>query len=103
MTTLYDIGLEIQRIREAADNLSVKGSQNASYVVYIVNKCNDMIQAINQTMAEIDRIDAQQITPPDESSEGDIADIRTGMTDDTIIMEEEGEVEDGEPNSGTSS
>lgn len=48
MKTLYDFGLEVSKIREATNSLEVKGEQNASLIVYIVQKCNDIIQAINE-------------------------------------------------------
>lgn len=47
MQTLYDFGIEVQKIREAVNGLTVKGAENASLVVYAIGKCNDIIQAIN--------------------------------------------------------
>ena len=48
MKTLYDFGLEVSKIREATNSLEVKGEQNASLIVYIVQKCNSIVEAINE-------------------------------------------------------
>lgn len=93
MKTLYDFGIEVQNIREAIDSLEVKGAKNASYVVYAYNKCNDIIQAINDVIS-------QQV-PPDDGQNGEDT-IKVHLeTDDEPVMDEEGEG-NGEPNSGTS-
>lgn len=84
MQTLYDFGLEVQKIREAVNSLTVKGSENASLVVYAFNKCNDIIKAINEVIAK-------QQNPP----EGQNGEEHSETTE-----EEEGEL-NGEPDSGT--
>lgn len=86
MQTLYDFGMEVQKIREAADSLMVKGYQNASLVVYIFNKCNDIIQAINDVIQT-------EPNPPSDQTEED----SNNQTE-----EEEGEM-NGEQDSGTTS
>lgn len=48
MKTLYDFGLEVAKIREAVNSLEVKGEENASLIVYINQKCNGIISAINE-------------------------------------------------------
>lgn len=88
MQTLYDFGLEVQKIREAIDNIEAKGARNASFIVFAYNKCNDIINAINQI------IEKQQ-NPPSSQNGEDIIE-----TDEKPIMEEEGEM-NGEPDSGT--
>lgn len=52
MKTLYDFGIAVQKIREAANSLEVKGQGNAGIIVYICNQCNEIISAINQAIAE---------------------------------------------------
>lgn len=91
MMTLYDFGLEIERIREAADSLTITGQRNASVVVYIYNRCNDLIRAIND-------VSEQKNTPPVGQNGEDVLHVEL-QTNDTIV-EEEGEV-NGEPDSGT--
>ncbi|MBQ8707823.1 MAG: hypothetical protein IJ523_07040 [Succinivibrionaceae bacterium] len=76
--TLYDLGMEVTKIREAVDSLEVKGKKNASLVVYAFEKCNDIIEAINAVVNQ----------ESDSSQNGD------GQTD------KEEEV-NGEPDSGT--
>ena len=49
---LYDFGLEISRIREAANALEIKGCQNASQVVFITQTCDELIRAINEVVRE---------------------------------------------------
>lgn len=92
MQTLYDFGMEVQKIREAVNGITVKGSDNASLVVYAVSRCNDIIKAIN------DVIDQQQ-TPPENGQNGE---EETYKTDPEPIMEEEGEM-NGEPDSDITS
>lgn len=87
MQTLYDFGVEVQKIREAIDSIEVKGAKNASFIVYAYNKCNDIINAINQI------IDEQQTPPSGQNGE------ETIETDENF-EEEEGEM-NGEPDSGT--
>lgn len=50
--TLYDFGMEIQNIRSVANTIEVKGSENASKIIYIIGKCNDLISAINKVTEE---------------------------------------------------
>jgi len=52
MRTLYDFGLEVQKIREAIDSLEVKGNKNASFVVFAYNKCNEIIRGINDIIEQ---------------------------------------------------
>ena len=94
MITLYDIGLEIQKIREAANSLTVKGVSNASLVVYISNKCNEMIQSINQIADTVDRADRRQ--RPLKSQNGG------GELDAGPHAEKEGGKIDGKPDPGIS-
>lgn len=48
--TLLDFGLEVTKIREAVNSLEVKGETNASLIVYTIQKCNDLIAAINDVV-----------------------------------------------------
>lgn len=48
--TLLDFGLEVTKIREAVNSLEVKGETNASLIVYTIQKCNDLIAAINEVV-----------------------------------------------------
>lgn len=91
MQTLYDFGLEVQKIREAIDNIEAKGARNASFIVFSYNKCNDIINAINQI------IEKQQNPPSGQNS---VNGEDTIETNEEPIMEEEGEM-NGEPDSGT--
>ena len=52
MTTLYDLGVEVTKIREAINLLEVKGESNASLIVYAHKKCNEIIEAINSLVAQ---------------------------------------------------
>lgn len=98
MQTLYDFGMEVQKIREAINSINIKGADNASYIVYAYNKCNDIVKAINEV------IEREQKNSSDNGQNGEDTLTVQMETDDTPIMsEEEGEIEDGEPNSGASS
>lgn len=94
MQTLYDLGLEVQKIREAVDDLEIKGMKNASRIVYVVTTCNNIIQFINDVCE-------QQQNPPEEGQNG-VDTLHVELETDEMILEEEGDT-DGEPDSGTSS
>lgn len=76
--TLYDLGMEVTKIREAINSLEVKGENNASLVVYAFRKCNDIIEVINAIAAQ-----------KNESHQNEVD-----------VVEEEGEV-NGEQDTGT--
>jgi len=92
MLTLYDFGMEITQIREAADSIEIKGSANAARIVLITDKCNELIQAINEAS------EYAASNPPVGQNGEDTIKVEL-QTDDTIV-EEEGEM-NGEPDSGT--
>lgn len=92
MLSLYDFGVEVMKIREAADSLTVTGVSNAAKVVLIFDKCNQLIQTINE-------ISATQQNPPEYGQNGTETSEEYLMTDEEVEMEE-GEV-NGEPDSGT--
>lgn len=79
MQSLYDIGKTIVQIREAVNAIEVKGQENASYVVYIHGKCNDLIETLN----EIARNAAQQETQPaaDEETDGEVNEPDSGVSE----------------------
>lgn len=55
MATLYDLGQKVLKVREAINEIDVRGSRNASYVVYAAKTCNEIIQMINGTAEESDK------------------------------------------------
>jgi len=91
MLSLYDFGVEIMKIREAADGMTVTGVSNAAKVVLIFDKCNQLIQSINEVSETMQN-------PPEGQNGEDTLKVEL-QTDDTIV-EEEGEM-NGEPDSGT--
>ena len=52
MATLYDLGQRILRIREAVNEIGVKGSHDAGLVVYVDRQCGEIIQLINDAARE---------------------------------------------------
>ncbi len=52
MTSLLDLGKGIEEIRAAVDSIEVKGSQNCKLVAYAYNRCNELIQLINEAVRE---------------------------------------------------
>ena len=52
MKTFNDFEIEVMRIREAINDMSVKGEHNASLVVYSIGKCNDIINALHAIAKE---------------------------------------------------
>ena len=48
MKSLYEFGKEIVRIREAINSVKIKGRKNASLVVFACNRCDELIEEINQ-------------------------------------------------------
>lgn len=69
MKTLYDFGIAVQKIREAANSLEIKGQENAAAVVYICNQCNEIISAINQAIAEAQAGDHPKTEGPEGGGE----------------------------------
>lgn len=49
--SIYDLGMAVREIREAANSIEVKGRQNAAYIVYINHQCDVLIGNFNE-MAE---------------------------------------------------
>ena len=48
MKTFGEIELDIMRVREAINDLNIKGEHNASLIVYASGKCSEMIDAIHE-------------------------------------------------------
>lgn len=97
MQTLYDFGIEVQKIREAINNITVKGADNASFVVYAVNKCNDIIKAINVV------IEQQEQKPPESQNGENVPNDQIEADGTPTMTAEEGEVEDVEQDRGATS
>lgn len=53
MLTLGDIANEILKIREAVDEVEVKGQENRSRLSYAYKTCENLIECINETAREI--------------------------------------------------
>ena len=53
MSTLQDIINEIMKIREAIDQIEVKGHQNRTLLSYAYGKCDGLIEAIQETERRI--------------------------------------------------
>lgn len=47
MNTLYDLGIAITQIRDAADALEIKGAKNAELVMLIFQISNNIITELN--------------------------------------------------------
>lgn len=75
MKTLMDLAQEVTKIRETVNLIEVHGKNNATLVVYAHNKCDEIIQEINSIVTAIQNGTKEAV---------------------------EGEVTDGEPNSGIS-
>lgn len=53
MSTLQDIVNEILKIREAIDQVEVRGNQNRTLLSYAYGKCDSLIQEIQETERQI--------------------------------------------------
>lgn len=53
MVTVGDIINEISKIRRAADDIEVKGKQNAALLCYVCDKCDELVDTLNKTIEEI--------------------------------------------------
>lgn len=53
MLTFGDLGRKITEIQEAANKLEVCGLKNAYALVQINDRCNEMINMINEAVREI--------------------------------------------------
>lgn len=61
MTTLYDLGQSVIKIRETINTIEVKGEENASRIVFAIRKCNEIITAINESVTEIQNKTNEQV------------------------------------------
>ena len=52
MNSLYDFGQAIIQIREAVDEIEVKGAKSAGLVAMIFQKCNEIIIELNKIVSE---------------------------------------------------
>lgn len=52
MKTFSDFEMEVMRVREAINDIHIKGEHNASLVVYAVGKCNEIIHALHEIANE---------------------------------------------------
>ena len=52
MNSLYDFGQAVIQIREAVDEIEVKGAKNAGLVAMIFQKCNEIIIELNKIVSE---------------------------------------------------
>lgn len=48
MKTYGEFGKIIEQIRDASDRIEVKGRVNRAYADFIFDKCNELIQALNE-------------------------------------------------------
>ena len=55
MTTLYDFSMELVNMRKALDTIEVVGPKNASLLVYVYDKCNKLIDTINDVANELSK------------------------------------------------
>ena len=55
MKTLHELGAAVIQIREALENLTTRGSDNAAIIIFCTRKCNEVVAAIN---------DAAKTAPP---------------------------------------
>ena len=52
MNSLFDFGQAVIQIREAVDEIEVKGAKNAGLVAMIFQKCNEIIIELNKIVSE---------------------------------------------------
>lgn len=53
MNSLYDLGIEVMKIRESINSIEVKGEANAALIVSATNRCNSIIEAINALVKRV--------------------------------------------------
>lgn len=80
MKSLYEFGKTIMQIREAANSIEVKGQQNAAYVMYIHNKCNDLIEAVNE-IARNSETEPNPQPSTEEETDGDLNERDSGLSE----------------------
>ena len=49
MTTLHELGTAVIQIREALEDMNLKGSNNAAILLFCNKKCNEIVAAINES------------------------------------------------------
>lgn len=63
MITLQDIMNELANIREASNQIEVKGKQNAALLCYIYDRANELITALDETAKQIQNESEKQEQP----------------------------------------
>lgn len=53
MNSLYDLGIEVMKIRESINSIEVKGEANAALIVSATNRCDGIIEAINALVKRV--------------------------------------------------
>ena len=48
MTTLQELGTAVIQIREALEDMNLKGSHNAAILLFCNKKCNEIVASINE-------------------------------------------------------
>lgn len=71
MYNLYDFGMAISEIRDAADMLEVRGARNADLVSMIYRKCNDLIVEINRIAEQANNSEENEPQVGDEDGQID--------------------------------
>lgn len=66
MVTLYELGQEAVKIREAVNSIEVKGRQNAALIVYCCEKCDNIVKAINEAAASVSVLSREDEAPEDD-------------------------------------
>lgn len=76
MKSLYDFGRTIVQIREAANSIEIKGRDNSAYIVFINNKCDELIESFDEIARR-----AEKTTPKsniNEETGGDLNEQNSG-------------------------
>ena len=55
MLTLQDIINEIAKVRDVANQIEVKGKNNASLLCYVYDKCDSLIEELRKAAMEIQK------------------------------------------------
>lgn len=79
MTTIGDFGQAVAEIREAVNSLEIKGRRSSTYVVFVNNKCDELLDAFNRIASDMEN--SAQNNAEEEEMDGDINEQDSGLSE----------------------
>lgn len=76
--TLYEFGQKVIQIREAINSIETKGRQNASFILFAANSCDELIGDINKIVRNAEKSAPESVA--NKRTDGDLNEQDSGRT-----------------------